>query len=236
MLDPRAVSVERTAGGDLLLTLVAADVPALSALVLDGVDHLGGVRLHVVTGPENGCQRSGTAAVGGLSDDTRALLLALAPDARRPATELAERVGTSASAVRRRIRTTVGNGLIALHCEVAHALRAAPVVVHSWACAPVPAMERCMRKVRAVPPVRRCAVLTGTSNVLVTARLDAESGLAKLERALARGCPDLQLTGRAAVRRTWKSRGWLLDERGFATACRPVDPWSPSPALSGEVL
>ena len=43
VLDPRVVSVERTGGGDLLLTLVAADVPALSALVLDGVDHLGGV-------------------------------------------------------------------------------------------------------------------------------------------------------------------------------------------------
>lgn len=261
-LDPRVATVERTGDSDLLLTLVAADVPTLSAFVFDGVDHLDGVhssRLHVMStlaaesrdarttpgqAPEQSPAqqrlsehaRAETGVTGRFSAENRALLLALAPDGRRPVAELAGRVGTSASAVRRRVLAMAESGLIALRCELAAPVRTSSMIVHYWASAPAYALDRCVRAVTALPPVCRCTVLTGASNLLITARLDGGSGLVRLERALAERCPDVRLASRVLTRRTWKRRGWLLDERGLPVGCRPVDPWSPSPALSAEPL
>lgn len=246
--DPRIASVERTGADELLLTVVAPDLPALSALVLEGIDPLPGVRatrLHVMAPPVRGSPgrarpselpRSESAAVGGVAPEHRALLLALAPDGRRPAAELAELVGASASAVRRRIRTMVEDGLIALRCEIAQPVRTAPVLAHLWACAPVGELDEYVRVVRTLPPVIRCAKLNGAANLLITARTEDESGVGQLELALGKHCPALQLTGRVLTARTWKLRGWLLDERGLPRACRPVDPWSPHPALAGDPL
>jgi len=243
--DPRVASVERTGDAGLLLTVVAADVPALSALVLEGIDQLPDVRatrLHVMAPPPAATpRRAGSeqprpelSPVGAVAAEHRALLLALAPDARRPAAELAERVGASASAVRRRIRTMVEDGIIALRCEVAQPVRSSPVVAHYWAAAPVGELAGYVRAVRSLPPVIRCAKLNSAANLLITARTDSENKLGQLELALAKQCPELHLTGRVLTSRTWKLRGWLLDEHGVPRSCRPVDPWSPSPALSGD--
>lgn len=246
--DPRVASVERTGGNGLLLTVVGADVPALSALVLEGIDQLPDVRatrLHVMAPPARGVPghaapyeqpRPEVPAVGGVAAEHRALLLALAPDGRRPAAELAERVGASASAVRRRIRTMLEEGLIALRCEIAQPVRTSPVIAHYWASVPVGELEGYVRAVRSLPPVIRCAKLNSAANLLITARTDSEGKLGQLELALGKHCPELQLTGRVLTSQTWKLRGWLLDEQGLPRTCRPVDPWSPSPALSGEPL
>ena len=236
LADPRIASVERTGEDELLLTVVAADLPALSALVLEGVDPLLDVRatrLHVMTpsapgNPTPVCEppRPESPVV---APEHRALLLALAPDGRRPAAELAERVGASASAVRRRIRTMVEDGFVALRCEVGQPLRTAPVLAHLWACAPMAELDGHARAVRSMPSVIRCAKLNGAANLLITARTQAESGLAQLEFALGKHCPGLELTGRALTARTWKLRGWLLDEHGIPRTCRPVDPWATVP-------
>lgn len=258
--DPRVASVAMIGSGrDLLLTVYIGDVRSLSSFVLDEVGVLDGVhatRLHVSTvlfgegsrwrfgalTPHQ--QRSLNDARGtaksrpGFSAEQRELMLALAPDARRSAAHLAELVGTSPSTVTRRIRTMVETGQLSLRCEVAQCL-GWPVTANYWGQVPASELERTAHALTAMPEVRLCVGTTGSSNLLITAWLRTATGMQRLERALTERCPEVQLSERALTLRTSKRMGWLLDERGRALECRPIDPWArpvPSAGPAGSTM
>lgn len=250
--DPRIASVAVIGSGrDLLLTVYVSDIRSLSSFVLDEIGVLDGVRsarLQVSTvlfgegsrwrfgalTPQQQRSLDGTRNAAksrsGFSAEQRALMLALAPDGRRSAAQLADRVGTSPSTVTRRIRAMVETGQLALRCEVAQCL-GWPVTANYWGQVPAANLERTAHTLTAMPEVRLCAGTTGSSNLLVTGWLRTATGVQRLERALTERCPDVQLSERALTLRTAKRMGWLLDARGRAVECRPIDPWAgPVPA------
>lgn len=248
--DPRIASVETVGSGrDLLLTVIATHVQAMAVLMLDELGRIDGVRstrLHLVTafygegnrwrfgalGPDQqkclGAASRPLRRVSTFPADARALVVALASDGRRPASELADIVGTSPSTVTRRVQTMVQGGVLSLRCEVANVVGGWPVTANYWGRVPVQFLERTAKLLTAMPEIRLCVGVTGATNLMLTAWLRSAADTLRLERQLVDRCPDLQLVDRAVTLRMSKRMGWLLDDHGRALECCPLDPWAAS--------
>ncbi|RKT86255.1 DNA-binding transcriptional regulator, Lrp family [Saccharopolyspora antimicrobica] len=245
---PQVVTVEHLAGGrDVLAMVLVQNLGALSELVTEHIAALPGVartraalatrvfsegsrwRLRSLTPAQ---QRQLTRPA---TDQSRAevdeydhrLITALSRDARAPAVELARQTGLSAPNVRRRIAGLVHRGDAVLRCEIARGLTEWPVAATLWASVPPGEIDKVAQGLRALPELRMCSSVTGPHNLLFTLWLNSVADLARLETLLAERLPQLHLVDRAVTLRMVKLMGQLLDERGHATACVPIDPWLP---------
>ncbi|GHF64539.1 DNA-binding Lrp family transcriptional regulator [Amycolatopsis bartoniae] len=157
----------------------------------------------------------------------RSLLLVLGEDGRLPYAELATRLGTSASTVRRRVEIALASGALRLRCELARSLSPAPVTTMLWLRVPPDRLESTARSLATLPEIRMCAAISGAANLLVVAWLRTPADSTGLEGAMVTKLPWVEIVDRAVTLRTVKLMGALLDETGHARARVPLDFWSP---------
>lgn len=204
--DPHVYSIDHmTAHCDLLLHMVAGSLSEIFDYVVHRVSTLPGVvntRTLVATrlfsegsrwrvraiSPE---QRKTMAApprpprqADGFTDLDRRLLLCLGEHVRAPYAELAERVGTSASTVRRRTGALLASDAIRLRCEIAREQSPSPTSVVLWMRAPPDRLETTARSLAMLSEVRLCASVSGSANLLVVVWLHSANDLVALESAL----------------------------------------------------
>jgi DNA-binding Lrp family transcriptional regulator len=245
---PQVVSVHQVGSGrDLLVLLNSRSLPALSRFVLDELSHRSGVRqtsVHAATAifGEGGhwrldalspAQRAELARYalprgrqGVLTEQDRALMVALSIDARRPVSELAAETGTSVSTARRRLARLVDQGLVSIRCEVAQGLTGWPVSAILWANVPAGELAEVGRALAKLSEVRFCAAVTGERNLVVIVWLRSPEDCQRVEERLAVHLPSLVLAERAITLRQPKRQSRLLDDVGRSTEVVPTDPWA----------
>ncbi|WP_159046208.1 Lrp/AsnC family transcriptional regulator [Streptomyces sp. MMG1121] len=246
-----AVTVELTApgGADLLLDVLAPTPAALHEFVTGRL-----ARLPEVTGVEclfatslyadgtrwrlgsldasqlmaldpagNGDRDAGGAPAVDALD--RELLGALAEDGRLGLAELAQRTGTSAATVRRRLHRLTGADVVAFRCDVAPALTGLPVAVTFRGRAPVRDVNALHRTLGTLPECRLVAAVTGSANILATYWLRDIGAVQHRETTMCARLPSLEITDRVLGERTVKRMGHLLDADGRRTGTCPIRPW-----------
>ncbi|MFE2938110.1 Lrp/AsnC family transcriptional regulator [Streptomyces sp. NPDC059255] len=252
--DPRTKSVmELASGRDIHVNAVTRDLPSLSRFILDGVSRLPGVvrvntqittrilvsgsdwRLDALPRAQRQLLRPAQgaadetaprqAAPGPLSGPDRELLLALAPDGRLPVTDLAERTGTSQTAVRRRLARLERTGAVAFRCEISQHITGWPVTSLMWARAPVSQRRRICEHLGRMPDVRLLTATSGETNILLSTWLHSVDSAHDLEDRIGTRCPGLEIADHGVVLRTLKRQGWILDELGRRLESAPIDPW-----------
>ncbi|MER6693171.1 Lrp/AsnC family transcriptional regulator [Streptomyces minutiscleroticus] len=253
--DPRTKSVmELASGRDIHVNVITRDLPGLSRFVLDHVSRLPGVvrvntqvTTRILTAGNDWrldalprAQRSRlqslageaaprTAAPGPLDAPDRELLLALAEDARLPVTDLAERLDSSQTAVRRRLARLERTGAVAFRGEVAQHITGWPVTSLLWARVPVGRRRQVCERLGRMPDVRLLTATSGETNVLLSAWLHSVDSVLDLEDRISAECPELEIADHGIVLRTVKRQGWILDSLGRRTECVPIDPWCDLP-------
>lgn len=157
----------------------------------------------------------------------RALLLALGENGRAAGSELAARLGVSASTVRRHVDTLLATGSVRLRCEIARGQSPAQVTALLLLRVPPDQVETTARWLGLLPEVRMCAAIIGSANLFITAWLASSSDVVSLESDLVTKLPRLEIIDRALVLRPIKLMGHLLDPRGRSTTRVPLDFWAP---------
>ncbi|GAA2264686.1 AsnC family transcriptional regulator [Streptomyces ruber] len=256
--DPRTKSVMEVAGGrDIHVNVIAHDLPALSRFVLGHVSGLPGVvrvntqvntriltagndwRLDALSRAQQSRLQSladgtapRTAVPGPLGQPDRELLLALAVDGRLPVTDLAERLGTSQTSVRRRLARLERSGAVAFRSEIAQHLTGWPVTSLLWGRVPVARRRQVCERLGRMPDVRLLTATSGETNVFLSAWLHSVDSVLDLEDRIGAECPELEIAEHGIVLRTVKRQGWILDGLGRRRECVPIDPWCDLPEPS----
>ncbi|MBE2999217.1 Lrp/AsnC family transcriptional regulator [Nocardiopsis sp. HNM0947] len=241
--DPRAVSVEETAGDpDLFLTVMVPDQGALSRLVLDDLPRIPGVsgcRTHVASrvhwegsrwrldaldarqqarlrpsAPDPG--PPGHPRRGRMNRDAP-LVEALCQDGRRSAAEIARRLDRSPATVRRQAARLLSSGHLSLRCELAQPHSGWPLVCTWFARVPGGEIARTVRSLTTHPQLRLCVSTVSGSNLLFTFWARNPEDLGRLESVLEERLPAMTLTRRVLTLRTRKRMGWILDGSGRST-------------------
>ncbi|MFE4411909.1 Lrp/AsnC family transcriptional regulator [Streptomyces sp. NPDC056821] len=245
------VTAELTAPGsaDLLLDVLAPDAARLTHFLterLDGLPEVSAVeclfatslytegsrwRLHSLDsaqlgalGPPGAGARE-AASSAELDRLDHALLDALVRDGRLGLAALAERTGTSAATVRRRVHRLTDSGVILFRCDMAPHLTGLPVSVTFRGQAPASDLNTLHRTLATLPECRLVAAVTGTTNVLATFWLRDIGDIERRETAMCARLPSLTIADRIVGLRTVKRMGHLLDGTGRRTGTRPIRPW-----------
>ncbi|HET7303398.1 MAG TPA: Lrp/AsnC family transcriptional regulator [Segeticoccus sp.] len=244
--DPRVASVEEAARGcDLLLTVIAEDLTALSGFVLDDLRAVEGVanqrsflatsvhrqgsswRLRALDGPQQAAleavalrsareaRRAGTAAP--VPSRLRPIVQELARDGRATAAELARATGRNPATVRRQLATVLASGRLAFRCEVAHEHTRWPILCNWQARVPTAEHDRTAKALATLPELRLCLSTTGEANLYFTVWAESLPDLLRIERLLAERLPWLELTNSTVTLRLLKRMGWLLHADGRCT-------------------
>lgn len=112
-----------------------------------------------------------------LSEDDDRLITLLARDGRAPVTRLAESLGATPQTVRRRVDTLLGLGALHVRTEVVPSLFGFNVEALAWLRVPASRIEAVGETLASRSCVRFCAVVTGTSQLLIDALFPDEGGL-----------------------------------------------------------
>lgn len=244
---PMIVSVDETTGDrDLLLTVVAPDLPTLSDLVIDWIGGLEGVhgsrsalitsvavgsrswRVNALAPDEEELLRPrGEPAVWALPADGLDVELArlLARDGRASAAGLARDLDVPVSTLHRRLQRLLGSGRIHQRCDVAPELAGWRLECTWTATIPLNHKRRVLQLLRRQPSLRSCLWITGATNLRVTFRVPHHAGIGAIESATARAIPGLTPAETIVHMRCHKSMGWLLDRDGRCTGrlvCPPL--------------
>ncbi|MET7536104.1 Lrp/AsnC family transcriptional regulator [Streptomyces sp. NPDC005507] len=247
---PEAVTIEVTAPGssDLLLDVLAPDLPSLSRFLTRELDQLPGIvsvsalfatslyvegsrwRLRSLDPSQMTALGHATAAqepARGLELDhvDRALLGELVRDGRLGLAELAERTDTSPPTVRRRLRRLTDSAVLTFRCDIASALAGHPVPVSLLGRVPARDIGTVHRTLAALPECRLVAAVTGPSNIFATLWVHDLGDIQRRETALCARLPTLTVTDRIVGLHTVKRMGHLLDEEGRRVGIEPISPW-----------
>lgn len=258
--DPHVITVDRTTGArDLLITLLAKDVAALSRYMSFRLERLPGI-VATRTQPITAVYTLGSnwrldrlnpqqrAALLGhrtaeqcqdapaplLTEADHALIRVLAEDGRLPLVDLADRLGTTPVTARRRLARLEASGALLFRAELARQLSGWPVGVTLWASVPAAEQEQISRAVAGLREVRLCAALSGPHNLLVTAWLRTVDEVQRLETQLAQRLPRLAIADRSITLWTMKLGGQVLDPYGRRLRSVPVGPWQDTDAANME--
>lgn len=244
--DPRVASVEEAARGcDLLLTVIAEDLTALSGFVLDDLRTVEGVanqrsflatsvhrqgsswRLRALDGTQRAALealalRSGPhprrpASTAPVPARLRPVVQALARDGRATAADLARATGRNPATVRRQVAAVLASGRLAFRCEVAHEHTRWPILCNWQARVPTAEHDRTAKALATLPELRLCLSTTGEANLYFTVWAESLPDLLRIERLLAERLPWLELTNSTVTLRLLKRMGWLLHPDGRCT-------------------
>ncbi|MBB4686763.1 Lrp/AsnC family transcriptional regulator [Amycolatopsis jiangsuensis] len=158
----------------------------------------------------------------------RALFLALGHDGRRPYTELADELGTSPQAVKRRLDRLRRHGDITFRCDVARPLAGWESMALLWLAVPDLGLRSVGRRLGVWPETRHCAAIPGPANLSLIVSLRSLEHLGELLVRIAREHPEVSIVDRRIVLRQVKVHGRIVDELGRSTRVVPVDPWAMS--------
>ncbi|MEU6479187.1 Lrp/AsnC family transcriptional regulator [Streptomyces sp. NPDC047017] len=247
-----AATVELTApgGADLLLDVLARDMAGVHRFIDEHLARLPGVtaveclfatslytegsrwrlgsldsaQLSALARPDR-TDQGGERSRAALGDIDRELLEALAHDGRLGLAALAERLGTSAATVRRRLGGLTRSGTVAFRCDMARHLTGLPVSVTFRGRAPVRDANGLHRTLATLPGCRLVAAVTGGANLLATYWLPSIGAVQHHETAMHARLPSLEITDRVIGVRTVKRMGHLLDADGRRVATRPIQCW-----------
>ncbi|GAA2154931.1 Lrp/AsnC family transcriptional regulator [Actinomadura napierensis] len=256
--DPCAGSVEHTTGNrDLLLTVSAMSVAAVSEYVLDRLGRIDGVtftrthlshrlhreasrwRLDSLSQDQRRDLERGAAAGGGhepgpLRDDEVAVLLALAPDGRRSHAALAAGLGLPEARVRRALTGMLSTGRAVLRCEAAHWLAGWRVTGMLWLNVPPPRLRAVADAIATMREARMVCSVVGSANLMVNVWVHGMRELAAFQARLASLYPEIQIVEQSVTLKWVKRVGRLLDGKGRSIGCIPLDPRKTSPAVLGR--
>ncbi|MGW6688057.1 Lrp/AsnC family transcriptional regulator [Streptomyces sp. NPDC054961] len=244
---PHVTAVEHVSGdGDLLVTVLAPDLVALTHWLTRGLGSMPGIsatRTHLASTVYTEGSRwrlraldrgqiarlaagepaRGEVPVFPLTDLDHDLVAALSVDGRATYRALAESSGASPDTVRRRLGRLFAAGMLQTRCEVARPLSEWPVAVIYWGRVAAGALESVSRLVTGVREVRLCAGVTGRHNLLVVAWVKSLADAQRFEVRLNERAPGLEITDRAVALWLMKVSGHLLDERGYRIGAVPFD-------------
>lgn len=248
---PHLLTLERCAAGhDILATVAAADLAALSRYTLDLLPRVEGVtavrarivthmfaeggrwriaaldpdqRTRLTTAPATRPPRDGHREI---TDFNRALLARLAHDGRASYQSLATALGVSLSSARRRLDQLVRLDLLRFRCDFARPLGGWPVAVTFRATAPPAELPEIGHALVRWPEIRNCAAVTGPYNLLLQASLHSVADVPRLESRLAAARPGLDIADRTVTLRHDKLLGRLLDPCGRSVGVVPPDIWA----------
>ncbi|MDA3642946.1 Lrp/AsnC family transcriptional regulator [Saccharopolyspora indica] len=242
--DPQAMTIDVTAGGrDVLVTVSAPDPQALSSYLLERmsrVGHLQQVRSHPAVRIYTEASRwrlraldhdqaarmawdPGTSGLVPLTEQDWAIAVALAADGRAPVAALADAAGTSTSTVRRRMARMLASRQLRLRCELARTQSGWPVYAWFFARVPPAHLDDTARALARIPEVRAVTSAAGPHNLIIAVWQRSLADVQDLETHMSRRLPHLDIVDRSIVVRPVKLVGRLLDERGHATGCVPLD-------------
>lgn len=246
-----AVTIELTGPGsaDLLIDVLAPDLPALTRFLTTHLETLPGVvavdclfatslyvegsrwRLRSLDPTQlsalgrAGARSPEPAPTVELDAVDRALLDFLVGDGRLGLAVLAERTGTSPATVRRRLRRLTESGVLTFRCDMADALAGRPLPVSLFGRVPARDLAAVHRTLAALPECRLVAAVTGRANVFATLWVHDLGDIQRRETTLCARQPTLEITDRVVGLHTVKRMGHLLDEGGRRVGVRPIRPW-----------
>lgn len=210
------VSVDETTGRrDLVLTIVAPDLPTLSDLVIDWIGSIPGVynsRSAVVTavaiGTEswrvNGLnlteaervQPHQTRELWALPNDEldQQLVTLLAKDGRASASDLARQLDVPTSTLHRHLQKVLASRQILMRCDVAPELGNWTMECTWMATVAFNHKVRVLELLKQHPSLRSCLWVTGSDNLRVNFRVPHHGSIAKIEAETAKAIPGLAPT------------------------------------------
>ncbi|MCX4094363.1 AsnC family transcriptional regulator [Nocardia sp. alder85J] len=236
---------------DLHSLVIAADMPALSALLLDQLPALPGIaRLRSRTGLawhggarwqlgaiDPGQQRAVAdeapedrqAARTRLFDaDDRALFLALQRDGRARYRDLARDLGTSEHLIRRRVDALVRRGMLGFRTDFARGEAGWPTEFVLWLSAPPHRLVEIGTEIGGWSQTRICLSAVGTANLMVMVQVHRLADITAVLDRIHATDHDITVADQRLILRAVKSWGRLLDPAGRTTGLVPVDPWAPT--------
>ncbi|MEU7003849.1 AsnC family transcriptional regulator [Nonomuraea sp. NPDC046570] len=166
----------------------------------------------------------------------RALFLALSRDGRRTYTDLAEELGTTPQAVRRRLDRLQRNGDIAFRCDVARRLAGWHSMAFLWLTIPDTDLRAVGSRLADWPETRMCAAVASSTNLALIVNLRSFEHLEELLIRLTRGFPSVSVTERRLILRQVKIYGRMVDEDGRCVQVIPADPWAAIDPRQGVAL
>lgn len=239
--DPRAATVEETAGGrDLVLTVIVPDYDSLAAFTLDDLPTTPGVRAvdtHVATKVHrNGsdwrldaldrdqqaalrqaARHSESTANRRVPDSYWPVVEQLTCDGRQNAAEIARAIGRDPATVRRQVARLLASDALAFRCEVAGLRSRWPIVCTWFAEVPMTELDHTVRSLSTLPELRLLVSTAGQSNLMFLLWARSSGDLMRIERLVNEKLPWLRLSESVLTLRTRKRMGWLLDQHGRAT-------------------
>ncbi|MFC0042210.1 Lrp/AsnC ligand binding domain-containing protein [Actinomadura rayongensis] len=251
--DPQALFVDVTTGAaDVLVTVGADGIAALSSYVLDrlggtpgvtsvqthpilvvhaegnfvGAGSLDSAALHSLPVPEHGRLGGASAAIGDLD---RAICDALSRDGRRPVSALARDVDAAEATVRRRLARLTRLGAVRMMVEMATSRTATPLT--AWYSARVPGRRRdaTARALAALPTVKAVTSVAGPDNIIFKATFRDLADIHTFDTRLNENLPDLETTDRKVVLRPVRIMSRLVDPGGHAREVVSTDVRRPTP-------
>jgi len=242
---PNVVTVGRTVGRfDLYALAVAPSIGALQAVVFDataGLDahqissHVytkifGGLRWRLNVLDPSQTERLREIPLRPLprtrlGPGDRQLYLALAGDARRSYSELADQLGSTAQVVRRQLERMRRGGYIDFRTDMAHVLAGLPLGALLWLKVPDRDLDTIGRELGGWSETRFCASVASAANIGLVVGLRNPEHLEAIVTRLVNTHPAIDVTDRRLILSASKVNGRILDEVGRTHRVVPVDPW-----------
>lgn len=243
--DPLALTVELTTGSaDVLVTVAGSDLTVLSGYLLGHVGQvhgvvstrsrvatrlysegstwrIGGLSDHAVeelrrSRVQSAAPRTYTVGSGALPASVRRIIGLLALDGRASYTDLAAHAGVSPATARRHVTRLLESGTVLPRTDVSAPICGWPVQVYLWATAPVSELAAAARDISQLRQTRLCASLAAAPSLMVAVWLRTVEEVHRLELAIAKNLPYVDVVDRLLVLRPVKRMGRLLDESGRA--------------------
>lgn len=235
-------SIDITSGGRDLILSVAGRTPAATTRYLlerlEALESVRSVRTHIVTnffsdasawrlnvlsddqvGRLQG-RRSATradvsnAVDGPFSEAEHAVMAQLSRNVRASVVDLSERSGLTSRKVSGVLRDLLESGRLTLRTDVQAAATGYPIAVFLFLRVPARSVDKVAPQLGALPEARAVFQVAGPSNVIVAVWLRQLADVGRLEVAIERKYPEVQIVDRSVSLRTTKRAGAILDEQG----------------------
>lgn len=157
-----------------------------------------------------------------LDPNTAAVIDALGRTPRISVTELAQELGISTAAARRRLEKALSRHTL-LRCEVARFATGRPIRVLFSARSPVHSVDQAARILRALTEIRLVTAVAGRDNLIFSGWFRSLADIAVLEADMATRAPTMTVVERRVVLDTPKLMGHLLDRAGSSVRVVPVE-------------
>lgn len=166
------------------------------------------------------------ASIRPFGEGDRRLFLALGHDGRRSFNDLADELGTSPQAVRRRLDRLRRHGDITFRCDVARPLTGWGSMAFLWVAVPDDDLPTVGRALGAMPETRHCSAVPGPANLALVVSLRSLEHLDEVLTRIVRAHPTAAVVDRRVVLQQVKVHGRIVDEQGRSVRVVPVDPWA----------